>query len=241
MAPDLFLLSSTNVHGYARPFEHAMTDMADFVGDAQVIHFAPYAIADHAEYLSRIQRWLTFLDVPVVGLHTVPDPRAAIEAAEVLFIGGGNSFRLLTKLRRLRLIEPIRRRVLAGELRLMGSSTGTNMACPTMRTTNDMPIVQPPSMEALGVIPFQINPHYFDPDPTSTHRGETRQARIVEFLEENDVAVLGMREGSWLRCRGASLTFEGIARRPTVRARRRAARVSAWRRPVCTAGSPTSL
>jgi dipeptidase E len=85
------------------------------------------------------------------------------------------------------------------------------MACPSLRTTNDMPIVQPPSFEALGLIPFQINPHYVDADPTSTHRGETREDRLVEFLQENDVAVLGLREGSWLRRVGPSLTLDGVA------------------------------
>jgi dipeptidase E len=84
------------------------------------------------------------------------------------------------------------------------------MACPTMRTTNDMPIMQPLTFEALGLIPFQINPHYQDPDPNSTHRGETREQRIAEFLEQNDVAVVGLREGSWLRRRGSSLVLDGI-------------------------------
>ena len=85
------------------------------------------------------------------------------------------------------------------------------MACPSLRTTNDMPIVQPPTFEALGLVPFQVNPHYLDPDPGSTHRGETREQRIAEFLEENDVAVVGLREGSWLRRRGSSLQLGGIA------------------------------
>jgi dipeptidase E len=210
VAPELLLLSSTGVHGYA-PFEHALGAMAEIVGSARALHFAPFAIADHERYMARVQEVLAPLGVPVVGLHAVPDPRAAIEEAEVLFVGGGNSFRLLTTLWRLRLIEPIRRRVQAGELRFVGSSAGTNMACPSLRTTNDMPIVQPPSFEALGLVPFQINPHYLDADPTPTHRGETREQRIVEFLEENDVAVLGLREGSWLRRRGLSLQLDGIA------------------------------
>jgi dipeptidase E len=91
----------------------------------------------------------------------------------------------------------------------MGSSAGTNMSCPTVRTTNDMPIVEPPSFEAFGLIPFQINPHYLDPDPASTHMGETREERIVQFLEQNDVAVLGMREGAWLRRQGSALALGG--------------------------------
>jgi dipeptidase E len=210
VAPDLFLLSSSSVHGYA-PFEHALSALAEHVGDARAILFAPFAVANHDAYTERTQRWLDPLGVPVTGLHAVDDPRRAVEEAEVLFIGGGNSFRLLAALWRLRLIEPIRRRALAGELRFVGSSAGTNMACPSLRTTNDMPIVQPASFEALGLVPFQINPHYVDADLSSTHRGETREDRLCEFLEENDVAVLGLREGSWLWRRGDSLTLHGVA------------------------------
>ena len=209
MVPDLLLFSSTSVHGYA-PLGHAMDTMAEIVGGARTLHFVPFAVVEHDLYVARVQEILAPLGVSVVGLHAVPDPAAAVEEAEVLFIGGGNSFRLLTALWTLKLIEPIRRRVQSGELRFVGSSAGTNMACPTLRTTNDMPIVQPPTFEALGLVPFQVNPHYLDPDPTSTHRGETREQRIVEFLEENDVAVVGLREGSWLRRQGPTLKLGGI-------------------------------
>ena len=118
-----------------------------------------------------------------------------------MFVGGGNSFRLLRALQDTGLGAAIAERVRAG-LPYLGSSAGTNMACPTLRTTNDMPITEPASFAALGLIPFQINPHYVDPDPASTHQGETRQRRIEEFLEDNDVPVLGLREGSWLRVSG---------------------------------------
>jgi dipeptidase E len=210
VAPDLLLLSSSSVHGYA-PFEHVLPALAEFVGSARAIHFAPFAIADHERSTARMQEWLAPLGVPIVGLHAVPDARAAVEEAEVVFVGGGNSFRLLAALWRLGLIEPIRRRALAGDLRYVGSSAGTNMACPSLRTTNDMPIVQPPTFEAAGLVPFQINPHYIDADPDSTHLGETREQRIVEFLEVNDVPVVGLREGSWLRRQGDSLRLAGVA------------------------------
>lgn len=210
MTVDLLLSSSSAVHGYA-PFEHIMSAMAEIVGASRAIHFAPFAIANHEGYTARVQELLDGLGVPVIGLHAVPDPVAAVEGAEVLFIGGGNSFRLLDALWQRRLIEPIRRRVQAGELRFIGTSAGTNMACPSLRTTNDMPIVQPPTFEALGLVPFQINPHYQDPDPSSTHRGETREQRIEEFLEVNDVVVVGLREGCWLRRREGSLLLDGIS------------------------------
>jgi dipeptidase E len=172
-------------------------------------YFAPYAVADYDGSTQRVRDALSQFGVEVIGLHTTSSARAAVEGAEVLFVGGGNSFRLVRALQEHGLLELVRRRVKAGELRYIGSSAGTNMACPTMRTTNDMPIVQPSSFEAFGLIPFQINPHYQDPDPNSTHMGETREQRIVQFLEENDVAVLGMREGSWLHRRGDDLILGG--------------------------------
>ena len=187
-----------------------MGAFAEIIGDAKHVLFAPYAVTDHDYYTTRFNEVLAPIGVPLVGLHAVADPVQAVEEAEVLFIGGGNSFRLLNALWQRNLLSPIRRRVQAGELRFIGSSAGTNMACPSLRTTNDMPIVQPPAFEAIGLVPFQINPHYQDPDPSTTHRGETREQRILEFLEENDVAVIGLREGSWLRQSGSSLKLDGL-------------------------------
>src|SRR4051794_25981341 len=207
---NLLLLSSTAVHGYA-PLQHARAAFADFLGGARTVHFAPYAVSNQAGRTEAMRGLLAPLGVSVEGLDAVSDPVAAVEEAEVLFVGGGNSFRLVRALQELGLIETIRRRVEAGELRYIGSSAGTNMACPTMRTTNDMPIVQPASFDAIGLVPFQINPHYQDPDPSSTHRGETREQRLLEFLDENDVPVVGLREGSWLRRQGDSLTLDGVS------------------------------
>jgi len=141
----------------------------------------------------------------------VQDVRQTIETATVLFVGGGNTFRLLKALQDRNLLEPVRRRVIEGTLRYLGVSAGTIMACPSLRTTNDMPIVQPASFQAFGLIPFQINPHYLDPDPSSRHMGETREQRLQEFLEDNDVPVLGLREGAWLRRQGRSIRLAGQA------------------------------
>ena len=210
MADDLLLLSnsSTPDGGY---LGHAMGAIQDLLAGRRTVHFAPYALVDHDGYTTRVREALLSLGVSVVGLHEVDDPRAEVEAAEALFVGGGNSFRLLRDIRRLGLPEPVQRRVRSGALVYLGSSAGTNMACPTLRTTNDMPIVQPDSFECFGLIPFQINPHYVDREPGSTHMGETREQRIGEFLEENDVLVLGMREGSWLRRRDGHLLLDGRA------------------------------
>ena len=134
--------------------------------------------------------------------------QALLEEVPAIFVGGGNTFRLLGTLQDSGLLQTIRRRVRGGML-YMGASAGTNMAMPTIKTTNDMPIVEPHSFEALGFVPFQINPHYLDPDPGSTHMGETREQRLTEFLEENDVPVVGLREGAWLRVEGESMTLGG--------------------------------
>lgn len=204
---DLLLLSNSKLHGHGY-LEHALDAIAAFLAGRTTIHFAPWALAGPDAYTAIVQKALDPLDVEVVGLHTV-DARAAVEEAEVLFVGGGNTFRLLKGVQDHGLMEPVRRRVAGGELSYLGSSAGTNHACPTIRTTNDMPIVEPDGFEAFGLVPFQINPHYVDPDPSSTHMGETREERIRQFLEENEVPVLGMREGAWLRRRGDALTLEG--------------------------------
>ena len=173
MKNDLLLLSNSRLYGHGY-LEHVWDVLAEFVRGRHTIHFVPYALRDRDSYTSNIQMALQPLGVEVIGLHTARDPRSEVEEAEVLFVGGGNSFRLVKTLQELDLLEPVRRRVQQGDLSYIGSSAGTNMACPTMRTTNDMPIVQPPSFESFGLIPFQINPHYADADPNSTHMGETR-------------------------------------------------------------------
>ncbi|NJD11361.1 MAG: dipeptidase PepE [Gemmatimonadetes bacterium] len=208
MRNDLLLLSNSVVHG--RDYlEHALPEIEAFLAGRRTVLFVPYALADRDGYTAKVATALAPLGVTVRGAHASPDPARAAAEAEVLFVGGGNTFRLLQGVQRAGLLEPVRRRVAAGELAYLGSSAGTNLACPTIRTTNDMPIVQPASLEAFGLLPFQVNPHYLDPDPSSTHMGETREERITQFLEENDVPVLGIREGSWLRRTEGTLLLGG--------------------------------
>jgi dipeptidase E len=138
------------------------------------------------------------------------DAAAAVDRAEALFVGGGNTFRLLTALYRLELLETIRRRVAEG-MPYVGSSAGAIVAGPSLGTTKDMPIVEPPSFSALGLVPFQVSPHYLDPDPASTHMGETQEERIGQFLEENDRPVVGLREGAMLRVEGGEVALTGVA------------------------------
>jgi dipeptidase E len=150
------------------------------------------------------------LGLELDSLHAAEDPRRAVEHAEAIFCGGGNTFRLLNTLYREGLVEPIRRRALDG-MPYTGASAGSNVACLTIRTTNDMPIVQPPTFNALALVPFQINPHYLDPDPGTTHMGETRETRIREFHEEHATPVIGLREGAMLRVDGDTVELRGRA------------------------------
>lgn len=205
---DLLLLSNSRNHG-AEPLSHAHEEISAFLRGIDRLVFVPYAGHDHDAYTATIAQALAPVDVEVIGVHTASDPRAMVEQAPAVFVGGGNSFRLLSALYGEGLHEPLAERARAGTLRYMGASAGTNMACPTLRTTNDMPIVEPPAFRALGLLPFQINPHYVDPQPGSTHMGETREQRLNEFLEENDVPVLGLREGAWLRVRDGEARIGG--------------------------------
>ena len=127
---------------------------------------------------------------------------------DALFVGGGNTFRLLKALYDFELLGPIRQRVDEG-MPYIGSSAGSNVAGPTIKTTNDMPIVEPQSFAALGLVSFQINPHYLDPNPNSRHMGETRETRLLQFLEENDTPVAGIREGAMIRIESGEMILKG--------------------------------
>ncbi|RSN51211.1 dipeptidase PepE [Actinomadura sp. WAC 06369] len=199
---ELLLLSNSTNHGRAY-LEHALDTVTAFVGAGATLAFVPYALADHDAYTGVVRAALEPRGITVRGAHD-----SGLDGADAVFVGGGNSFRLLRDLYRTGLRDELRDAVRGG-LRYMGASAGTNMACPTLRTTNDMPIVQPPSFETLGFVPFQINPHYIDPRPGDTHMGETREQRLAEFLECNDVPVLGLREGTWLRLSDGAATLGG--------------------------------
>lgn len=203
----LLLVSTSTVHGTGY-LDHCAEAIRETVGGAREVLFVPYALYDREAYAAKARDRYAAMGLALRSIHDSADPARAAEDAEAIFVGGGNTFRLLDSLQRLRLIEPIRRRVAEG-MPYLGASAGSNAACPTIMTTNDMPVVQPASFEALGLVSFQINPHYLDSDPKSTHIGETRETRLREYLEENDRVVVGLREGSWLSVRGDEVRLEG--------------------------------
>lgn len=202
----LLLISNSTLHGSGY-LEHCASELRDFLGGVRRVAFVPWALHDHDGYTTAARAAYAAFGCELRSVHEAP-ARRLIEASDALFIGGGNTFRLLAALYRHGVIEPIRARCADG-MPYVGSSAGANVAGITIKTTNDMPIVQPPSFDALALVPFNINPHYLDADPSSRHMGETREQRIAQFHEENTPPVVGLREGAMLRIEGAALTLKG--------------------------------
>jgi dipeptidase E len=203
----LLLISNSTLHGSGY-LDHAEQKIRDFVGTRTRVIFVPFAVHDRRAYAAQAQERFRVMGLSLTSIHDVSNMPRALAEADVIFVGGGNTFRLLRGLYDHDLLDPIRQHVAAGML-YIGSSAGSIVACPTLKTTKDMPVVQPPSFEALGLVPFQISPHYLDPDPSSTHMGETQEERIMQFLEENEAPVVGLREGSILRVERGAVALEG--------------------------------
>jgi len=204
----LLLISTSTVYGTGY-LDHAEDEIRDHLADVRQILFVPYALADRDAYADKAADRFGRMGIECVSVHRAENPKAAVAQAQAIFIGGGNTFRLLKTLQDEDLVRLIRERALAG-LPYMGASAGSNVSCPTIRTTNDMPIVEPQNLRALGVFPCQINPHYLDPDSSSTHMGETREERLLQYLEENETPVIGLREGAMLRVRDGAVELCGI-------------------------------
>ncbi|MDG4945879.1 dipeptidase PepE [Weeksellaceae bacterium KMM 9713] len=206
-----FILASTSTVYGSDYLAYLKDEVADLFQGVSEIVFVPYARpsgVSHDEYTQVANKFFNSIGIKAVGLHSFDNPKEAIANAKGIFTGGGNTFLLLKTLYELDLIEVLRNQILGGTPYL-GTSAGSNIAGLNIRTTNDMPIVYPPSFDAMDIIPFNINPHYLDPDPTSKHKGETRETRILEFLTQNDTTVIGIREGNWIRGKGDQLTIEG--------------------------------
>lgn len=206
---NLLLISSSRVYGTGY-LDHAANAIDELLGPIDRVLFLPFALGDRDGYAATARARFAAMGREVDSAHDAKDPIRAVEDAAAFFVGGGNTFRLLKCLYDLHLLGPIRRRVRSGTP-YIGSSAGSNVACPTIMTTKDMPIVQPPAFEALELVSFQISPHYLDPDPASTHMGETQEERILQYLEENDRTVIGLREGAMLRVRDDDVRLLGGA------------------------------
>jgi dipeptidase E len=199
----LLLLSSSYVfgHGY---LDHSEPLIRSFFRGVRRIGFVPFAAFDHDAYVAKARERLARMDLEVSPVLQPAD----LGGVDGVFVGGGNTFRLLKEEQRRGLTTAISERVRGG-MPYLGSSAGSITACPTIRTTNDMPIVELASLTSLALIPFQLNFHYLDPDPSSTHMGETRETRLREFHEENTTPVLGLREGCALLVDGTTTTLVG--------------------------------
>jgi dipeptidase E len=193
------------------PSQFFHDSLRDFLGaSVRRVLFVPFAavISSEDAYRDKVRRHFGPLGYEVESLHEVQDARAAVREADAVAVGGGNTFKLLRDLYEAGVVELIRERALGG-MPYVGWSAGSNVACPTIRTTNDMPIVEPPSFAALGLVPFQLNPHYTDYHPPG-HNGETRDERLAEFVHANPgVRVVGLREGTMLRVEGDDIRLLG--------------------------------
>jgi dipeptidase E len=207
----LLLISNSTQHGEGF-LDHCAAEIQDFLGGSvRRLAFVPYALYDQDEYAEKVRERFDRMGYRIDSVHRAADPVALVREVDAVYVGGGNTFRLLNGLYESGLYAAIRERAEAG-VPYIGSSAGSNVACITIKTTNDMPIVEPPSFAGMALVPFNINPHYIDPDPTSTHQGETREERIRQFHEINTPAVVGLREGAWLRVEGPSLVLDGRSR-----------------------------
>lgn len=207
---NIIIASTSTIHGSGY-LEYILTDLETHFKDAEEILFIPYARPggiSHDDYTKKANTAFNTIGKTAKGIHTFSDPIKAIEEAKAIFTGGGNTFVLTHQLHKLNLIMPLRSVINSGTPYL-GTSAGSNICGLNIKTTNDMPIVYPSSFNALALVPFNINPHYLDPDSNSKHMGETRETRIKEFHHYNTNPVVGLREGSWLLVKGQSITLKG--------------------------------
>jgi dipeptidase E len=207
---NIIIASTSTLHG-GDYLDYLLPELQLHFKDCKTILFIPYARPggiSHDEYTAKVALAFAKINIAVKGIHEFKDPASAIQDAEGIFTGGGNTFLLVSQLYKNNIMAILSETVKNGTPYL-GTSAGSNICGLTMQTTNDMPIIYPPSFQTLGLIPFNLNPHYLDADKQSTHMGETRETRIREFHAFNTVPVLGLREGSWLDVKGEKITLKG--------------------------------
>jgi len=210
---DFIMASTSTIYGSAY-LSYLEKPLKELFGEAREILFIPFARPGgitHDAYTAKAREGLSFLKKPVVGIHEKEDCATALKTDDAIFTGGGNTFLLVTQLYTNNCMEVLRQ-VIQNGTPYLGTSAGSNICGKTMMTTNDMPIIYPPSFKTLGVVPFNINAHYLDPDPSSKHQGETRETRLKEFQKINDTPVVGLREGSWLHSSNNDIILEGKLR-----------------------------
>lgn len=209
--PQNLLLASTSTLFGGEYLAYLKDALVEHFKGIRTITFIPYARPSgisHDDYTAKAATFFEGMGIEVKGLHTFSDPIKAIADSEAFFTGGGNTFLLVKALHEQHLMPRLKEKLLQG-VPYLGCSAGTNIGGISMRTTNDMPIVYPPSFDTLGLVPFNINPHFLDPNPELRHNGETRETRILEFLTQNDIPVVGLREGSWLEVKGSTIILKG--------------------------------
>jgi dipeptidase E len=207
---NIIIASTSTIHG-SGTLEYLLDELSVFFKDTSEILFIPYARPGgitHDEYTTNVNKAFHQIGKTARGIHEFDNPKTAIANAKAIFTGGGNTFVLVNQLYKNDVLSDIIQAINSGTPYL-GTSAGSNICGLTINTTNDMPIVYPPSFKTFGVVPFNINPHYLDPDPKSTHKGETRETRIKEFHAFNTQPVVGIREGSWLAVKGNTITLKG--------------------------------
>ncbi|CAM2925687.1 dipeptidase E [Flavobacterium succinicans] len=205
------IIASTSTLHEGEYLDYLLSELQHHFEGCQTILFIPFARPggiSHDEYTAKVRGAFARIQLQVQGIHEFEDKKQAVQQAKGIFTGGGNTFLLVSQLYQYELMQLLSDTVKNGTPYL-GTSAGSNICGLSMQTTNDMPIVYPPSFQTLGLIPFNLNPHYLDPMPDSTHMGETRETRIKEFHAFNAVPVLGLREGSWLEVKGDSVVLKG--------------------------------
>ena len=210
MSKNLLVASTSTVYGSGY-LEYLLPTLKDHFYQIKEVIFIPYARpggVSYDDYTAIAQKAFQKINLTVVGLHTFSDPIQALENAQGIFTGGGNTFELVNQLYKTNVL-PTLRQVLFNGTPYLGTSAGSNICGLTMQTSNDMPIVYPPSFKTLGLLPFNINPHYLDPIQGDTHMGETRETRIKEFHVYNHIPVIGLREGSWLEVKDEKIELKG--------------------------------
>ncbi len=206
----LIIASTSTIHGSGY-LEYLLPTLQQHFKNCTEIVFIPFARPSgisHDEYTTIAKKAFATINIQVKGLHEFDDFSKALHNAQGIFTGGGNTFLLVSQLYKHNVMATLKQ-IINNGTPYLGTSAGSNICGLTMNTTNDMPIVYPPSFSTLGCISFNINPHYLDPDPSSTHKGETRETRIKEFHKFSSVPVVGLREGSWLNVIGNKITLEG--------------------------------